>query len=245
MEQQTPSSCASELLACARSKELSLDERRALIQHPHLPIEGLLLLGRMEPKLFFAHPMVRLLLVTDGSFLDKLPVSLKMRMVELGVHLGPETLRRLGSNPDDPIRLRIVIARNPMLPADLARVYLRQCVAIRRALARNTGLAPALVNRLGRDESHRVRRVVAGRADVPRSVVRRLVVDAVPEVRWVLAKNEKCPRFGLEALSVDAYPPIRASANESLGRPREDAALMRWMSEGGTPSKKSHHPLEG
>ncbi len=218
-----------DLMRRLQEPTLTHKDCQMLLQHPRLPLRGLVQLGPIDPELFFAHPTVRLVMATDPGFLKRLDAELQVHLIRHSDLAGPETLRRLAGSRQDPTPRRMAAAESPVLPPDLALDYPGHSAKVRRSLASNPVLPRQVVEILAHDKDAQVRVVVALRRDLHDLALSELVQDPSPQVRWTVAGNPTCRGRHLEALLHDRIAAIRVRARRFLGGSRIDRDLAEWM----------------
>jgi hypothetical protein len=153
--------------------------------------------------------------------------------------LPPESMPALAWSGDD--RTQVTIARQPLLPADLAEALSgpTSATATRRALAANTGIPVAAIGGLLVDPDPHVRSLtVTSRPDLPGSLLAQVAVDEMnTHVRAALLAHPNLPdRVTLHLLNRATPAAFSALAVTVTSRPGPLSAPLIAALHAGEPS---------
>ena len=220
-----------ELASRALSRSLSQSDLDALVAHPQMPIDGLLALARRRPEGFARHPAIRLILATDPDFFQRIPSDVQQVMIRQGLSIGRSTIERLARNRSAPVHLRVAAASSHLIDEALARRFLRHALEVRRALAENPRLPPAIAHEMLRDRSTLIRAQLAEREDLEDACYLSLGTDSETLVLWTLAGNTACPREIHRSLSSHPVTAVQVRAHHSAQWPQEVIPTDTWLSQ--------------
>lgn len=133
--------------------------------------------------------------------------------------------------PTTTAEVRVLIARRPSLPREMAVEYARdQDSRVREAIAANPSTEPALLDQLIDDPTPTVRVAIAKHPRFTNLAL--LATDPSPDVCAVLADRKDATPEVLEALSRDASSRVRAKVAARIDTPR--AVLERLVEDSQT-----------
>jgi hypothetical protein len=217
-----------ELLDLTQQTCVDPETRRALLDHPDLPLAGLLNLALVDLQAFASHPTIRLCAGTNPDFAQNLPGHLLVPLVKNDLLIGSGALQRLATSPKVSTEVRLALAASPRLSHQMTVALMRRGNRVRMALADNPNTQQVFLVFFSKSRKVALRAKVAKSCNLPRKTLEHLSRDHESSVRWGVAQNPNTPRAVLKALLSDSLPATRALARKALELPWIEENLAEW-----------------